>query len=119
MQPGTSSRLTPFDMRCIEQAMDYIDRHYTDKISAECLAMEVGLSKAKIQAGFQRRHGVTLHKYIQQVRILKAKELLVDTNKPVKAVADAAGFPNESHFCKVFKKLCDTSPVKFRLMQVL
>ena len=119
MQPGTNSRLTPFDMRCIEQAMDYIDRHYTDKISAECLAMEVGLSKAKIQAGFQRRHDVTLHKYIQQVRILKAKELLIDTNKPVKAVADAAGFPNESHFCKVFKKLCDTSPVKFRLMMAL
>jgi transcriptional regulator GlxA family with amidase domain len=79
--------------------------------------MEVGLSKEKLQAGLQLRKGQTLHKYLQRVRLEKAKEILVSTNDPVKAVADAAGFANESHFCKVFKKINLVSPVQYRFSQ--
>lgn len=111
------SRLTRADMACIEKAMAYIDTRYMDKISAENLALEVMLSKEKIQAGFQKMTGFTLHEYILQVRIGKAKELLINTNHPVKAIADAAGFSNDSHFCKVFRKLTAISPVKFRYQE--
>jgi len=112
-----SLRLSAADLRAIDQALDYIDKHYTDKISADQLSMEVGLSKEKLQAGLQARKGLTLAKCIQQVRLEKAKELLTNTNNPVKAVADAAGFVNESHFCKVFKKINFISPVQYRFQQ--
>jgi YesN/AraC family two-component response regulator len=110
-------RFSPVDLQCIEQALSYIDKHYFEKISAEGLSMEVGLSKEKLQAGLQLRKGKTLHKYLQQIRLEKAKELLVNTNDPVKAVAGAAGFVNESHFCKVFKKMHCISPVQYRFSQ--
>ena len=113
-----TARLTPFDLRCIDDALHYVERHYREKISADCLAIEVGLSKEKLQAGFQKQTGYTLHDYILQVRIEKAKVLLVNTNHPVKAIADAAGFNNDSHFCKVFRKLACISPVQYRLQQV-
>jgi AraC-like DNA-binding protein len=99
--------------------MSYIDKHHTDKISADQLSIEVGISKSKLQAGFQKLNGVTLYKYIQRVRIAKAKALLIDTNKPVKAIADASGFPNDSHFCKVFKKWTTISPADFRLQHAV
>lgn len=117
MVPAKILRLTRADMSCIEKAMLYIDVHYRDKISAEHLAIEITLSKEKVQAGFQKKTGCTLHEYILQVRIDKAKDLLVNTNHPVKAVADAAGFNNDSHFCKVFRKLMAISPVQYRLEQ--
>jgi transcriptional regulator GlxA family with amidase domain len=110
-------RLTRADLSCIEQAITYIDAHYMDKISAEHLAIEIMMSKEKIQAGFQKKTGFTLHEYILQVRIEKAKELLIHTNHPVKAIADAAGFNNDSHFCKVFRKFMAISPVKFRFQE--
>jgi len=110
-------RLSPTDFRFIDQALEYITKNYAEKISADGLSLEVGLSKEKLQAGLQIRVGQTLAKYIQQVRLEKAKELLVNTNDPVKAVADAAGFVNESHFCKVFKKNHFISPVRFRYQQ--
>jgi len=81
--------------------------------------MEVGLSKEKLQAGLQYKKGMTLHKYLLQIRLQKAKELLINTNNPIKAIADAAGFVNESHFCKVFKKLNAISPVQYRLQQAV
>lgn len=110
-------RLTRADMFCIEKAILYIEAHYMDKLSAEHMALEIMLSKEKIQAGFQKKTGFTLHEYILQVRIEKAKELLINTNHPVKAIADAAGFNNDSHFCKVFRKLTAISPVKYRFQQ--
>lgn len=112
-------RLSPYDFKCIDNALQYIDRHYAEKISAENLSMEVGLSKDKLQAGLQCRTGNTLHKYIQLVRLEKAKELLVNTNDPLKSVADASGFVNESHFCKVFKKINMVSPVQYRYQQAI
>jgi len=111
-------RLSSTDLRCIGKALEYIEKYYTEKISAENLSIEVGLSKEKLQAGLQYCTYQTLHKYIRQVRLEKAKQLLVNTNDPVKAVADAAGFVNESHFCKVFKKMHLVSPVQYRYQQM-
>ena len=119
LKAGKQVRLSPVDLRCIDEALQYVDKHYSEKLSAENLSMEVGLSKEKLQAGLQHRTGKTLHKYIQQVRLEKAKELLVSTNDPLKSVADAAGFVNESHFCKVFKKIHLISPVQYRYQQVI
>ena len=112
-------RLSLADFRCIELAIQYVDLHYSEKISADALSMEVGLSKDKLQAGLQCRAGKTLHKYIQEVRLAKARELLANTNKPLKSVADASGFVNESHFCKVFKKIHFVSPVQYRYQQLI
>jgi YesN/AraC family two-component response regulator len=115
---GKRHRLSPADFQSIDQALAYIDKHYSEKISAEQLSMEVGLGKEKLQAGLRRRTNNTLHKYILQVRLQKAKELLINTNDPVKMVADASGFVNESHFCKVFKKMNAISPVQYRYSEV-
>jgi len=108
-------RLTPFDLRCIDKAIFYIDQCYTEKISADQLAIEVGISKDKLQAGLMLKMGLTLHDYILKVRVEKAKLLLVDTNDPVKSIAGTTGFNNDSHFCKVFRKFTAVSPVKYRI----
>jgi len=112
-----TARFSKTDLYRVEQALEYISKNYTEKISADQLSIEVGLSKEKLQAGMQRLKGQTLAKYIQRVRLEKAKEILVNTNEPVKAIADAAGFVNESHFCKVFKKIHRISPVQYRYQQ--
>jgi len=112
-------RLSPADFRCIDNALRYVDKHYAEKISADSLSLEVGLSKDKLQAGLQRCTGKTLHKYIQEVRMTKAKELLITTNDPLKSVADASGYANESHFCKVFKKINIIIPLQYRFKQIV
>jgi len=110
-------RLSPTDFRAIDKALKYIINHYKEKISADQLSVEVGLSKEKLQTGMHFLKGYTLAKYIQQVRLEKARELLTNTNDPVKAIAEAAGFANESHFCKVFKKIHFITPVQYRFQQ--
>ena len=73
MQLESSLRLTKYDLRCTHEAMDYIDKNFSDYISAIALSVEVSLSVKKLQAGIQRETGLGLHDYILKVRVEKAK----------------------------------------------
>jgi transcriptional regulator GlxA family with amidase domain len=115
MRQDNIFRLTPYDFRCVEKAITYINQFYMERISADRLSIEVGLTKDKLQAGMLLKIGLTLHEYILTIRVEKAKLLLIDTNNPVKSIADTTGFNNDSHFCKVFRKFTSVSPVKYRL----
>jgi transcriptional regulator GlxA family with amidase domain len=107
-------RLSPHDKRCITKALEYIATHYRNRLSADLLALEVGLSKQKLQAGMQECTGHTLHIYLLKVRIEKAKQLLEDTNDPVKSIAAAMGFKRPSHFIFTFKEFTSLTPVEYR-----
>jgi len=113
------SRLTVADLQSIAVATDYIHQHYANKLPADIIAQKAGMNKTRFHACFREAKGMTLHKYVQQLRIARASALLIDTNKPVKAIADLSGFPNESHFCRVFKKVTTFSPANFRFQQAI
>ena|SRR3569833_515734 len=109
-------RLTPRDMRRIEKAIDYILANYSEKLSVEHLAIEVRLSKEKLQAGFQHRTNRTLHEYLVSVRIEKSKTLLTQTELPIKAIASETGFKKAGHFSNVFKSLIGLTPSAYRVI---
>lgn len=114
MQLEKIQRLTSYDLQCLDRAIAYIHTHYRNKISSDQLSMEVHLSKEKLQAGFRMKTGMTLHDYIVKVRIDKAKTMLLGSNAPVKSICDVIGFKDESHFIKVFKRHCYTTPAEYR-----
>ena len=61
-------RLTRADMSCIEKAILYIDAHYKDKISAEHLAIEIMLTKEKLQAGLTSSSPLLSSMYMSSLR---------------------------------------------------
>lgn len=111
-------RLMPYEKRKIEQAIEYIQKNYRDRLSADHLAIEVNLSKQKLQGGFQFLTGLTVHSYILKVRVEKAKRLLEDTEHPVKYIAAAMGFKRPSHFIFTFKGFTNLTPIEFRLQSI-
>ena len=119
MHNGKRIRLTPFDMQAIEKAIYYITEHFRANISADHVALEVNLPKEKLQAGIRKKTTLTLHEYIVHIRINKSKELLINTDYPLKTIAKSIGFADKSYYCKVFRKLEGTSPTAFRLRQVV
>ena len=52
-------------------------------------------------------------KYIQNYRVEKAKELLVNSDDAIDDIATAVGFANASYFCKVFKSTTGLTPKEF------
>ena len=108
-------RLMPYERRNIERAIMYIDQNYRDRLSADQLSVECNISKQKLQAGFQEMTGMTVHSYILKVRVEKAKQMLADTDKPVKSIAAAMGFKRPSHFIFTFKEFTSQTPCEYRV----
>jgi AraC-like DNA-binding protein len=113
------TRLTPIDMQAVDAAIAYIFKRSPVNISADQLAVEVGLPKEKLQAGIKKKTKKSLHEYIVHIRIEKSKDLLRGTNHPLKTIAKNTGFSDKSHYCKVFRRLEGVSPTEFRLSLVL
>lgn len=85
----------------IERACRYMDEHYGEHITLEQLCACSGLSKSTLLRSFSEARGVTPYRYLQTIRINKAKELLEQGAKPIDA-ALLAGFSDQSHFTNLF-----------------
>ena len=98
----------------IYQVEQYIHAHYSEDLTLNTLADQVYLNPNYLSNIFAQVTGCTLNKYIKQIRMEKAQELLLHTNMKVSDISQAVGYPNTSYFCKSFQKLFGTTPERFR-----
>lgn len=98
----------------VRLAKEYIQKHYGEKLSLDEVAAQVYINPSYLSRIFTEVEGTGFNKYLQRVRIDKAKELLKDPRYKVYEVADQVGYPNFHHFLKLFKKLEQTTPSKYR-----
>ncbi len=93
---------------------DYIDSHYTEKITLESLASTFYISKHYLARCFKEQCGMTVVNYIQQVRITRAKHLLRFSEESVEVIADTCGINDANYFSRVFRKVEGVSPAEYR-----
>jgi two-component system response regulator YesN len=114
MSPQKPIRLNRNDLNSVEFAIRYINQHYPDRLSPEWIALEVALPMKKLEAGILQMTGITLHHYLMNVRVERAKLLLAGDLLSIKEIAFQVGFKNQSHFSKVFKKITSITPTEYR-----
>jgi AraC family transcriptional regulator len=78
------------------------------------IARECGLSRQYFTKSFKATLGVTPHRWLQQYRIKKAKDLLQNTSHPIADIAIECGFADQSHFTRVFVTLTGGTPAAWR-----
>lgn len=88
----------------IRLAIGYIRSHIYDRISLDEIAAEVGLSKYHFSREFKKATGMTLINYINAIRCIHAKKLLLKNEYPIHEISLKCGFENDSYFSKTFKK---------------
>jgi AraC-like DNA-binding protein len=74
----------------------------------------VNLSPSRLHQLFKEETGVPPARYLRQLRMRRAKELLETTNLSVKQVMTRIGLTDESHFVRDFKKTCGLTPARYR-----
>lgn len=97
------------------KAAGYMDANWDRQILLEELGKEAGMSQYHLLRLFRRVMGITPHAYLLQTRIKKAVQLLSE-NTPPAEVAALAGFTDQSHFTKVFRKQVGVTPGLFQEM---
>ena len=79
----------------------------------------VGQLVQLVARAFKRSTGMAPYQYLTVRRIDRARDLLLYTNLPLADVAACAGFADQSHFTKVFRRIADFSPGHFRAARTL
>ncbi|AHF90712.1 AraC family transcriptional regulator [Opitutaceae bacterium TAV5] len=100
--------------RQVEAAERYIQQHHDEIKSLSEVARHVGLSHDHLRHVFRKIRGRSLVRYLNEIRIARARTLLAHTMLPIKEIADLCGFCDEYYFSALFRRLCSIAPGAYR-----
>jgi two-component system response regulator YesN len=116
LQARVRKALCPSDVeKCpLDKAVEFMKEKYCQPIFARDVAQEVGFSVSHLEHTFKREIGLSVMKYLNSLRIEKAKNLLLNRELRIKEVASCIGLEDPDYFCRVFKKSVGCTPTEYR-----
>ena len=91
---------------------DVIERYQS--ADRETITRELHVSEGHISHLFRKETGFSLTEYITNMRIEKAKELLLRTNDSITEICEQIGYNYQAYFTKVFREKTGLSPYQYR-----
>ncbi|SFL38622.1 AraC-type DNA-binding protein [Paenibacillus sp. 1_12] len=108
------SSLTTTGAPWMKELLAYIELNYDDSLSLSSLSQRAHVSPEHFSRVFKQMTGMPLTDYIHTKRILKAQQLLKDTNLAIEVLAEHCGFQSMPHFHRIFKKVTGQTPAAYR-----
>ena len=103
------------DIRKIREGRNVILSNLDQRLpSLKEFAHQLGTNEFKLKYGFRELFGTTVHRFLLQERLRKAKTLVQYTDLPLKSIAYQTGFKSIPHFSRVFKKTYGFAPSELR-----
>jgi AraC-like DNA-binding protein len=99
-------------LKTIILSIDYI----SFDISLDWIADQIHVSSSYLSHKFKKDMGIAFTNYKNQIRVLKAQQLLSSTPMKIYEVAQESGFSDYRYFSQVFKKITDKTPTEYRDM---
>jgi LacI family transcriptional regulator len=112
-----STDVTAWEDSEVVQALLYIHKNAARPLLVDEIAGALTISRRSLEIRFERALDRTLHEEISRVRIERAKQLLIETDLPVRGVAAASGFCTPSYLAQVFKRHTGMTPAQYRQSQ--
>ncbi|MFZ3582448.1 GlxA family transcriptional regulator [Loktanella sp. DJP18] len=98
----------------LSRVIQLMENNIEDPISPATLAHDVGMSTRQLERLFRRYLSRSPKRYYMELRLSKARNLLMQTDMTVINVALACGFASPSHFSKCYRAHYDTTPYRER-----
>jgi len=116
--PNDPAAQTPLRRRTHSMApvLAYIDAHLAEPLSLEGLAALTGLSVWRFATVFRQCVGMAPHRYVNVQRVRHAQALLRQ-GATLAGAANAAGFCDQSHLSRRFKRECGMTPGQYQSRQ--
>jgi AraC family transcriptional regulator len=92
------------------RALELMDAKLDSNLSVELLASEAGLSPAHFARAFRETFGLPPHRYLLHLRLERARRMLDVENAVLADVAQRAGFADQAHFTRFFKREYGVTP---------
>ncbi len=98
----------------LRRVVEQLEAEYTLNQSTSRLAEQAGIHPVHLASVFRRFHGQTIGEYTQRLRVSHASRLLIRGERELIEVAYEAGFSDQSHFNRLFKRYTGITPSEFR-----
>lgn len=92
----------------------YVAEHYAEHVTAADIARAATISRTRAYEIFRERAGTSPADYLIEHRMMRAEELLADTDLPMAEVARRCGFSSPSHLAKTLRDRCGQTPTEAR-----
>lgn len=98
----------------LKKAKDFVHDRFQESISLTEIAEFAGVHPVSLARAFRRKYGCTVGEYVRQLRIEFACQKLTGSDASLVEIALSAGFPEQSHFSRTFKRLIGQTPSEYR-----
>ncbi|MBD2844064.1 helix-turn-helix transcriptional regulator [Paenibacillus sp. IB182496] len=105
-QPRPNQRLS--------RICNYIRLHYAGPLTAKELASRACISEGHLRAVFRESLRMSPYQYVIHVRLSKAKQLLLTTDRTLQEISSSVGFDDLSHFISLFRRKIGVTPAHYR-----
>lgn len=106
--------ISPRHEPVVEAAVDYIDSHFTQDVTAELLAQTLGVSLYYLCHRFKAQVGLTILAYRDAQRMSLAKKLLCTSDMTITRIARECGFGDSGYFSRRFRQTMGLSARQYR-----
>jgi len=100
----------------LRRVLDKIGDEYSDRLTLEELSREAGVHPVHLSRVFRRWNGQGIGEYVHRLRIRSACEQMLRLEMPIADIGLAAGFADQSHFTRSFRRITGISPARFQRM---
>jgi AraC-like DNA-binding protein len=102
----------------LSKALELIRSEYSSRISLSQVAAASGVHRVTVAVAFRRHFGKSFGDYVTDLRIAHARQAIQNTHRPIAQIAQEAGFYDESHMGRVFRRRLRISPGALRYRQI-
>ena len=102
----------------VAMAVRFIHQRACRRIQISDVADHVGVSRSTLKNRFKDVLGRTIHAEIQRVQLERAKQLIIETDLPLKQIAQQAGFQNVQYLTRLFRNHVGQTPAQFRRQRI-
>ena len=98
----------------VEAVTDWIARNIAEDISVASLAEQLQTSRYYLSHLFKAETGISISEYRNELRLTKAKQMLIHSNATISQIAQQTGYCSPSYFSEVFLKNEKVTPSLYR-----
>ncbi len=98
----------------VDEISKFVLNNLHEDLSVELLAGQVYLNPDYLTRIFKKEKGCSILNYIIRERLRLASLLLIETDASINEIADEVGYPNYSHFTKMFRQIYGVTPTLYR-----
>lgn len=106
-----------YEQKCIanlKKAITYMENHYTDELTLQSVAAEVGMAPTYFSRFIRKTTDETFYSYLTKIRLYHAYTELINSESSITEIAMNNGFVNVKSFIEYFKKVYKVPPARYR-----